>query len=84
LDNKNTIPGLKVSKTSTPLKASPSDTQLAPRTPGSALANASSRKRAKFRKQGGLQALLAKSKEADTRGSAVGFGLDLLDLMKEA
>lgn len=41
--------------------------------------NASSKKRSKSRKQGGLQALLAKNKEA--QGSR-GFGLDLMDLMK--
>ncbi|KAH0541310.1 hypothetical protein FGG08_004234 [Glutinoglossum americanum] len=44
-------------------------------------ANASSKKRAKARKQGGLQALLAKKKE---EGEQVGdFGLDLMDLMKK-
>lgn len=44
--------------------------------------NSSSKKRAKARKQGGLQALLAKNKEASSfRGC--GFGLDLLDLLKE-
>lgn len=49
-----------------------------------ASANASSKKRAKARKQGGLQALLAKSKENASRGSTQGFGLDLMDLMKQA
>ncbi|KFY06742.1 hypothetical protein V492_07790 [Pseudogymnoascus sp. VKM F-4246] len=44
-------------------------------------ANASSKKRAKSRKQGGLQALLAKNKEA-SQSSSGGFGLDLMDLMK--
>jgi ribonuclease MRP protein subunit SNM1 len=53
-------------------------------TPSSTLANANSRKRAKVRKQGGLQALLSKSRETSSRGSAGGFGLDLLDLMKKA
>jgi hypothetical protein len=52
--------------------------------PSSALANASSRKRAKIRKHGGLQALLAKSKEAGSHSSGGGFGLDLLDFMKKA
>jgi RNase P subunit RPR2 len=42
----------------------------------------SSRKRAKTRKQGGLEALLAKQKPFDTRGSG-GFGLDLMDFMKK-
>ncbi|KAH0569222.1 hypothetical protein GP486_000039 [Trichoglossum hirsutum] len=45
-----------------------------------ASANASSKKRAKARKQGGLQALLAKKKEGDEKRG--GFGLDLMDLMK--
>ncbi|KAL5347287.1 hypothetical protein ACLOAV_007597 [Pseudogymnoascus australis] len=49
-------------------------------TPTVPSANASSRKRAKSRKQGGLQALLAKNKEASQSPSS-GFGLDLLDLM---
>jgi len=44
-------------------------------------ANASSKRRAKSRKQGGLQALLAKNKEA-SQSSGGGFGLDLLDFMK--
>lgn len=45
-----------------------------------ASANASSKKRAKARKQGGLQALLAKKKEGgEQKGD---FGLDLMDLMK--
>lgn len=43
-------------------------------------ANSSSKKRAKTRKQGGLQAMLEKSKRA---GSSSGFGLDLMDLMKQ-
>ncbi|ELR05787.1 hypothetical protein GMDG_01865 [Pseudogymnoascus destructans 20631-21] len=49
-------------------------------TPTMPSANASSRKRAKSRKQGGLQALLAKNKEA-SQSSSGGFGLDLWDLM---
>lgn len=49
-------------------------------TPTVPSANASSRKRAKSRKQGGLQALLAKNKEA-SQSSSGGFGLDLFDLM---
>ncbi|KFY23100.1 hypothetical protein V493_06099 [Pseudogymnoascus sp. VKM F-4281 (FW-2241)] len=49
-------------------------------TPTTPSANASSRKRAKSRKQGGLQALLAKNKEA-SQSSSSGFGLDLLDFM---
>lgn len=43
--------------------------------------NASSKKRAKARKQGGLQAMLEKSKAST--GPSAGFGLDLLDLMKQ-
>lgn len=80
----NIIPRPKASQIATPVKVLSSDTYPATRTPGSASANASSRKRAKIRKQSGLQALLAKNKELDTRGSAGGFGLDLLDLMKKA
>ena len=45
-------------------------------------ANASSKKRAKARKQGGLQAMLAKSKTEPLGPSSGGFGLDLMDLMK--
>ena len=43
--------------------------------------NASSKLRAKARKQGGLHAMLEKSKAAASSSS--GFGLDLLDLMKQ-
>ncbi|MCJ1462856.1 hypothetical protein MMC07_001459 [Pseudocyphellaria aurata] len=43
-------------------------------------ANLSSKKRAKARKHGGLQAMLEKEKQAQTHSS--GFGLDLMDLMK--
>ncbi|KFY75009.1 hypothetical protein V499_05028 [Pseudogymnoascus sp. VKM F-103] len=57
---------------------SASESQAA--TPTTPSANASSRKRAKSRKQGGLQALLAKNKEA-SQNSSSGFGLDLMDLM---
>lgn len=45
-------------------------------------ANTNSKKRARARKQGGLQALLAAKKENGT--SNTGFGLDLMDLMKKA
>ncbi|RDW66064.1 hypothetical protein BP6252_09699 [Coleophoma cylindrospora] len=44
-------------------------------------ANASTKKRAKSRKQGGLGALLAKQKASDQLSS--GFGLGLMDLMKK-
>jgi RNase P subunit RPR2 len=54
--------------------------QSLPQAGGSISANASSKKRAKNRKQSGLQALLAKSKEPSKPSG--GFGLDLLDLMK--
>ncbi|TVY26178.1 hypothetical protein LHYA1_G005360 [Lachnellula hyalina] len=43
--------------------------------------NSSSKKRAKSRKQGSLQAILAKQK-ASEGASASGFGLDLMDFMK--
>lgn len=46
-----------------------------------ASANASSKKRAKARNQGGLQALLEKFKRTGSKSS--GPGLDLMDLMKE-
>ena len=44
--------------------------------------NASSKQRAKARKHGGLQAMLEKSKASSIPSS--GFGLDLLDLMKQS
>lgn len=43
--------------------------------------NTNSKKRAKARKQGGLQAMLEKSKAST--GPSSGFGLDLMDLMKQ-
>ena len=43
--------------------------------------NSSSKKRAKTRKQGGLQAMLEKSK--GSASSPSGFGLDLMDFMKQ-
>ena len=46
-----------------------------------ASANASSKKRAKARKQGGLQALLEKSKGTNTDSASL--GLDLMDFMKK-
>ncbi|KAL9005815.1 MAG: hypothetical protein Q9188_001433 [Gyalolechia gomerana] len=46
-----------------------------------ASANASSKKRARARKQGDLRALLEKSKGTDS--SSGGLGLDLMDFMKE-
>lgn len=55
--------------------------------PMSSFSNASSRRRAKARKQSGLQALLAKKKKEESLGGggfATGFGLDLMDLMKTA
>lgn len=45
-------------------------------------ANLNSKKRAKARKQGGLQAMLEKSKTIETHSS--GFGLELTDLLKKA
>lgn len=49
---------------------------------GTSSTNASSKKRAKNRKLGGLGALLAKQKASQTGPS--GFGLDLMDLMKKS
>lgn len=63
------------SKTGLASKSLGEDTQK------SASANASSRKRAKARKQGSLQALLEKSRGADSMSG--GLGLDLMDLMKK-
>ena len=40
------------------------------------------KKRTKARKQGGLEAILARQKAAESRGLS-GFGLDLLDFMKK-
>lgn len=57
------------------------DSKAPVETPAAVSANASSKKRAKNRKQSGLQALLAKNKES-SQSSSGGFGLDLLDLMK--
>jgi len=45
-------------------------------------ANSSSKRRAKSRKNGGLEAILAKQKASQSAGS--GFGLDLMDFMKKA
>lgn len=56
-----------------------SSAKMQPAKPESA--NASSKKRAKARKQGGLQALLEKSKGLQSRSA--GPGLDLMDFMKE-
>ncbi|KAF2804918.1 uncharacterized protein BDZ99DRAFT_145769 [Mytilinidion resinicola] len=53
------------------------DTSTAPKS-----ANASSKKRAKARKQGGLQALLDKSKSDTSKSRQGEFGLDLMDFMK--
>ncbi len=50
-----------------------------PTAPTSTSTNTAKKKRSKA-KQGGLQALLAKNKEAQS--SSKGFGLDLMDLMK--
>ncbi|PSS22528.1 hypothetical protein M430DRAFT_18076 [Amorphotheca resinae ATCC 22711] len=44
--------------------------------------NSSSRKRAKTRKQSGLEAILARKKASEA--STSGFGLDLMDFMKKA
>jgi len=51
------------------------------KTPRLEIANSSSKQRAKARKQGRLQALLAKSRR--TSSPASGSGLDLMDLMKQ-
>ncbi|KAL2044300.1 hypothetical protein N7G274_003005 [Stereocaulon virgatum] len=56
--------------------------QASPRSPKPATTNASSKQRAKARKHGGLQAMLEKSKASST--PSPGFGLGLMDLMKQA
>ena len=48
----------------------------------SSAASSTSKKRSKARKQAGLEAVLAKQRAIDSRGSS-GFGLDLLDFMKK-
>ncbi|CAG8952401.1 hypothetical protein HYFRA_00001148 [Hymenoscyphus fraxineus] len=62
-----------------------SSSNLQPKTNLSATAassaNSNSKKRAKSRKQGGLQAILAKKNSTEAASS--GFGLDLLDFMKK-
>lgn len=58
----------------------PTSTFTSSTTAPTASTNASSKKRSKSRKLGGLQALLAKNKEA-SQGSKE-FGLDLMDLMR--
>jgi RNase P subunit RPR2 len=73
---RNTAP---MTSPSTPAKHLGVDAMESPRP---ASTNASSKRRAKARKQGGLQALLAKRKEGVEQTGD--FGLDLMDLMKQA
>ncbi|KAM3069819.1 hypothetical protein ACMFMG_010526 [Clarireedia jacksonii] len=61
--------------------SNPAATTVLNSTIPSANANANSKKRAKARKLGGLSALLASKKASEARSS--GFGLDLMDLMKQ-
>ncbi|PQE21465.1 RNAse p rpr2 rpp21 snm1 subunit domain-containing protein [Rutstroemia sp. NJR-2017a BBW] len=70
---KAALPSVSVSK--------PAATALNNPSVPSANANANSKKRAKTRKLGGLGALLANKKASEARSS--GFGLDLMDLMKQ-
>ncbi|KAI9843535.1 MAG: hypothetical protein M1837_006290 [Sclerophora amabilis] len=52
--------------------------------PSPAMANASSKKRAKARKQGDLKTLLAKKKDENKEtDSSHGFGLDLMDFLRK-
>ena len=69
--NLNSVPFPSVSTTSKPPSIPVASDNL----------NISSKKRAKARKQSGLQALLAKQKAS--QGSSSGFGLDLSDFMKK-
>lgn len=76
------IPPVESSKTAS---SAPGELHM-PRTsnndsPKPALSNANSKRRAKARKESGLGAMLAKAKSNHTR--SIGFGLDLLDMMKE-
>jgi hypothetical protein len=82
--NDDTVQLLQTPQAATLLRASASERQSGTKTVSSNSANASSKKRAKIRKQGGLLAVLAKKQDIDTRGSSGGFGLDLFDLMKKA
>ena len=61
--------------------STPAFTKQAPSSEKPVSANSSSKKRAKTRKQGGLQAMLEKSKESGKSPS--GFALDLMDFMKQ-
>ncbi|KAH8601323.1 hypothetical protein B0O99DRAFT_501592 [Bisporella sp. PMI_857] len=68
-----------------PVKSSTQATQPPTKpeqTPSATPANSSSKKRAKARKLGGLEALLANKKAFEARQS--GFGLDLMDFMKKS
>ena len=85
----------RVSKVAIPLskrQASKSHARKTPQAPGklsdrstsenaASLPNVSSKQRTRARKNGGLQALVERSKE--TRRATSAFGLDLMDLMKE-
>ncbi|KAF2461217.1 hypothetical protein BDY21DRAFT_279526 [Lineolata rhizophorae] len=71
------------SKHEQPVSAAGSDVSLDVATiglTGTTSANASSKKRAKARKQNNLQSLISKNKQDST--SKDGFGLDLMDFMK--
>ena len=59
----------------------PSSSTLTQQPSGASTHKTSGKKRAKARKQGGLQAMLDKSKAST--GPSSGFGLDLLDMMKQ-
>jgi hypothetical protein len=77
-----------ISDVATRIETSSSSSKSAGTTPSNGVnnltSNANSKRRAKVRKQGGLQALLAKKKEADSKLSGGRFGLDLMDFMKKA
>ncbi len=64
-----------------PAQATGFPKEASPSSPTTSSINANSKRRAKARKQSGLQALLAKKKEAGGSGTS-GFGLDLMDFMK--
>jgi ribonuclease MRP protein subunit SNM1 len=65
------------------LSGDPTPPQAKSNIPSTPSGSSSSKKRTKARKQGGLEAILARQRATDSRRSS-GFGLDLLDFMKKS
>lgn len=68
-------------------KPAPAKTSTTPNaeskvTPSAPVAESGNKKRSRKKRQRGLDAILAKQRASDTRGSG-GFGLDLMDFMKQ-